>query len=65
MKPFLSFRGSRAVFFSDLLTSRFGEAGLRIPFDRLRAAVSPIPKSRKERRPPASHSRKDLMTIPI
>ena len=34
MKPFLSFQGSRACFFSDLFTSRFKEAGLRIPFDR-------------------------------
>jgi hypothetical protein len=34
MKPFLSFQGSRACFFSDLFTSRFQEAGLRIPFDR-------------------------------
>ena len=36
---------------------------LRIPFDRLRAAVSPIPKSRKERRPPASHFRNDFMAL--
>jgi hypothetical protein len=74
MKPFLSFQGSRAGFFSDLFASRFREAGLRIPFDRplgheleaewLRAAVSPIPKSRKERRPPASHSRNDFMVLP-
>jgi hypothetical protein len=33
-KPFLLFQGSRAGFFSDLFTSRFREAGLRIPFDR-------------------------------
>jgi hypothetical protein len=71
MKPFLSFQGSRAGFFSDLFTSRFQEAGLRIPSDRplgheleaewLRAAVSPIPKSRKEQRPPASLSRNGFM----
>ena len=65
MKPFLSFQGSRAGFFSDLFASRFREAGLRIPFDRLRAAVSPIPKSRKEQRPPASLLRNDLMVLPI
>jgi hypothetical protein len=75
MRPFPLFQGSLAGFFSDLFTSRFKEAGLRIPFDRplgheleaewLTAAVSPIPKSRKEQRPPAGHSRKDLMTIPI
>jgi len=63
MKPFLSFQGSRAGFFSDLFTSRFKEAVLRIPFDRLRAAVSPIAKSRKERRPPASLSRNDFMVF--
>jgi hypothetical protein len=34
MKPFLSFQGSRPCFFSGLFTSRFKEAGLRIPFDR-------------------------------
>ena len=28
--------------FYDVSTSRFGEAGLRIPFERLRAAASPI-----------------------
>jgi hypothetical protein len=76
MKPFLSFQGSRACFFSDLFT---GESfPLRIPFDRpfdftqghelkvewLRAAVSPIPKSRKERRPPASLFRKNFMAAP-
>jgi hypothetical protein len=71
MKPFLSFQGSRACFFTDLFTSRFQEAGLRIPSDRplgheleaewLRAAVSPIPKPRKELRPPASLSRNDFM----
>jgi hypothetical protein len=64
MKPFPSFQGSRACFFSDLFTSRYGEAGLRIPFDRLRAAVSPIPKLRKEQRPPASLSRNDFMVSP-
>jgi len=63
MKPFLSFQGSRAGLFSDLFT---GDAcPLRIPFDRLRAAVSPIPKSRKERRPPASLSRKGFMVLPV
>jgi hypothetical protein len=36
---------------------------LRIPFDRLRAAVSPIPKPRKEPRPPASLSRNDFMAL--
>ena len=41
-------------FFSDLFTSRLQEAGLSIPFERLGAAVSPMPKSRKERRPCAS-----------
>ena len=60
MKPFLSFQGSRAGFFSDLFKGE--PCPLRIPFDRplgheleaewLRAAVSPILKSRKERRPP-------------
>jgi len=65
MKPFLSFQGSRAGFFSDLFTSRFKEAGLRIPFDRLRAAVSPTPKSRKEQRPSASLSRNDFMAVPV
>jgi hypothetical protein len=63
MKPFLSFQGSRACFFSDLFT---GESyPLRIPFDKLRAAVSPIPKPRKERRPPASLSRNDFMVSPL
>jgi len=65
MKPFLSFQGSRACFFSDLFTSRFKEAGLRIPLDRLRAAVSPIPKPRKEQRPPASLSRNSFMVLPV
>jgi hypothetical protein len=65
MKPFLSFQGSQAGFFSGLFTSRFKQAGLRIPFDRLRAAVSPIPKSRKEQRPPASLSRNDFMVSPV
>jgi hypothetical protein len=79
MKPFLSFQGSRACFFSALFTSRFKEAGLRIPLDRpfdltqghelevewLRAAVSPIPKPRKEQCPPASLSRNDFMVSPI
>jgi hypothetical protein len=55
----------RAGFFSDLFTSRFREAGLRIPFDRLRTPVSPIPKSRKEWRPPASLSRNDFMAVPV
>ena len=84
MKPFLLFQDSRTCFFSNLFTSRFKEAGLRIPFDRplghepfgrelrverleaewLRAAVSPIPKPRKERRPPASLSRNDFMVLP-
>ena len=74
MKPFLSFQGSRACFFSDLFTSRYGEAGLRIPFDRplgheleaewLRAEVSPISNPRKEQRPPASLSRNDFMVSP-
>jgi hypothetical protein len=49
MKPFLSFQGSRACFFSDLFTSRFKEAGLRIPLEKLGAAVSPIPKPEKNR----------------
>jgi hypothetical protein len=63
MKPFLSFQGSRACFFSNLFT---GEPyPLRIPFDKLRAAVSPIPKSRKELRPPASLSRTDFMVLPV
>ncbi|UCE35611.1 MAG: hypothetical protein JSV40_06870, partial [Deltaproteobacteria bacterium] len=53
----------RACFFSDLFTGEFFP--LRIPFDRLRAAVSPIPKSRKEQRPPASHLRKDFMVLPV
>jgi len=63
MKPFLSFQGSRACFFSDLFTGE--SCPLRIPFDTLRAAVSPIPKSRKERRPPASHSRNDFMVLRV
>jgi len=87
MKPFLSFQGSRACFFSGLFTGE--SCPLRIPFDRppghepfgrerrverlramsnvewLRAAVSPIPKSRKQRRPPASHSRNDFMVSPL
>ena len=63
MKPFPSFQGSRACFFSDLFTGEF--CPLRIPFDRLRAAVSPIPKSRKERRPSASLSRNDFMVSPV
>ena len=37
----------------------------RIPFDKLRAAVSPISKPRKELRPPASHSRNDFMLSPL
>jgi hypothetical protein len=48
-----------------LFTSRYGEAGFRIPFDRLRAAVSPIPKSRKEQHPPASLSRNDFVVLPF
>jgi hypothetical protein len=63
MKPFLSFQGSRACFFSHLFTGE--SCPLRIPFDRLRAAVSPIPKSRKEQRPPASLLRNDFMVLPI
>jgi len=63
MKPFLSFQGSRAGFFSDLFTGE--SCPLRIPLDKLRAAVSPIPKSRKERRPSASLSRNDFMALPI
>ena len=63
MKPFLSFQGSRACFFSALFTG--DPCPLRIPFDRLRAAVSPIPKSRKEQRPPASLSRNDFMVLPV
>ena len=59
MKPFLSFRGSRAGFFSDLFIG--DSCPLRIPFDRLRAAVSPIPKSRKELHPPASHCKKPIV----
>jgi hypothetical protein len=62
MKPFLPFQGSRVCFFSDLFTG--DSCPLRIPFDRLRAAVSPIPKSRKERRPPASLFRKNFMALP-
>jgi hypothetical protein len=50
-------------FFSDLFTG--DTCPLRIPFDKLRAAVSPIPKSRKERRPPASLSRNDFMVSPV
>jgi hypothetical protein len=61
MKSFLSFQGSRASFFSDLFTG--DTYPLRIPFDRLRAAVSPIPKSRKELRPPASLSRNNFMAL--
>jgi hypothetical protein len=63
MKPFLSLRGSRAGFFSDLFTG--DPCPLRIPFDRVRAAVSPIPKPRKERRPPASRCRNDFMFSPV
>ena len=73
MKPFLSFQGSRAGFFSDLFTGE--SCPLRIPFDRplgheleaewLRAAVSPIPKPRKELRPPASLLRNDFMAMPV
>ena len=63
MKPFLSFQGSRACLFSDLFTG--DPRPLRIPFDRLRAAVSPIPKSRKEQRPPASLLRNDFMVSPL
>ena len=73
MKSFLSFQGSRAGFFSDLFTGE--SCPLRIPFDRplgheleaewLRAAVSPIPKPRKERRPPASHFRNDFMALQL
>jgi hypothetical protein len=63
MKPFLSFQGSQACFFSDLSTG--DPCPLRIPFDRLRAAVSPIPKSRKERRPLASHFRNDFMALQV
>jgi hypothetical protein len=63
MKPFLSFQGSRADFFSGLFTG--DTCPLRIPFDRLRAAVSPIPRSRKEQRPPASLSRNDFMVSPV
>jgi hypothetical protein len=40
--PFLAYRGSGLVFFDDLSTGEF--CPLRIPFDRLRAAVSPMDK---------------------
>jgi hypothetical protein len=63
MKPFLSFQGSRACFFSGLFTG--DPFPLRIPLDRLRAAVSPIPKPRKELRPSASLSRNGFMALPI
>jgi hypothetical protein len=83
MKPFLSFQGSRACFFSDLFTGE--SCPLRIPLDKplghepfdrelrverleaewLGAAVSPIPKSRKERLPPASLSRNSFMVLPV
>jgi len=63
MKPFLSFQGSRACFFSGLFTG--DTCPLRIPLDKLRAAVSPIPKPRKEQRPPASLSRKGFMVLPV
>jgi len=63
VKSFPSFRGSRAGLFSDLSTGEF--CPLRIPFDRLRAAASPIDKSRKARRPPTSHYRKDFTALPV
>jgi hypothetical protein len=48
-----------------LFTSRFREAGLRILLDKLGAAASPIPKPRKELRPPASLLRNDFMAMPV
>ena len=63
MKPFLAFQGSRGGFFSDLFTG--DPCPLRIPFASLRAAVSPIPKSRKERHPPASLFRNGFMVLPV
>ena len=45
MRSFPLFQGSPADkrdFFYDVSTSRFREAGLRIPLDKLGAAASPI-----------------------
>jgi hypothetical protein len=63
MKPFLSLQGSRAGLFSDLFTGE--SCPLRILLDKLGAAVSPIPKPRKELRPPASLLRNDFMAVRV
>jgi hypothetical protein len=41
--------------------SRFKEAGLRIPFDRLRAAVSPTDKLRKDSTLPPVTAKKPIV----
>jgi hypothetical protein len=54
MRSFLRFRVSRPGLFYDLSAGEF--CPLRIPLDKLGAAVSPADKLLKGRRPPASHS---------
>jgi hypothetical protein len=51
IKPFLLFQGSPAEkrdLFNTVSTSRFGAAGLRIPLDKLGAAVSPLIRREKD-----------------
>jgi hypothetical protein len=61
MRLFPLFQGSRPGLFIDLSAVEF--CPLRIPLVKLGAAVSPTDKSRKGRRPPASHIRKVLMPL--
>jgi len=58
--PFLLLRASRPGLCSDLSAGE--SCPLRIPFDKLRAAVSPADKPGKGRRPSASRIRKGCMT---
>jgi hypothetical protein len=61
MKLFLSFQGSRACFFSNLFTGE--SCPLRIPFDKLRAAVSPTDKLRKDSTLPPVTAKKPIVSF--
>jgi hypothetical protein len=61
MIPYLAYRGSRPGLFYNLSAGEF--CPLRIPLDKLGAAVSPTDKSGKGRRPPARHFRKGIITL--
>jgi hypothetical protein len=59
---FLQFRGSRLGLFSDLSAGEF--CPLRIPLDKLGAAVSPTDKSRKDGSlPPVASEKTSLSSI--